>query len=316
MADPTRAFGSFNDYKTDVEPVLADANVLQKVVAAERNLRMPECIGLLHDIARLLECAMVASHGQNYHASIIGLAIKYQTLVDALRSASSTHLQTSMEALKHLKLAFFCLQKHECDDAKALLKALPTLAARSEEVASAHEKQVIAFWRDGMARLNEVLTANAHMSCAVRLAEEKPAHGCRALAQLEMTITALGRMKTCFEDVRMFWAMFKEHCYKIAGPNKISEASFMAVAQEDTDLLVEAMTKEWYRWLALAKTNYTAMCGMNDVQTTVRRILSTLPNSAESSLVKDLKSKLEENAALLQAQIEEQRNATVALYLL
>ncbi|KDO21688.1 hypothetical protein SPRG_13026 [Saprolegnia parasitica CBS 223.65] len=140
----------------------------------------------------------------------------------------------------------------------------------------------------------------------------------RAVKALEMTVTTLGGIKTCFEEVRKFWAMLKNHCHKIAGPNTILETSFMAVAQKGTGLLVKVMTDDWYRWLALAKTNYAAVLGMADVKTTVARIMSTLPNSAEASkrlpaLIKGLKSKLKDSNTHLQNQIEEQTKKQTAI---
>ncbi|KDO30418.1 hypothetical protein SPRG_19642 [Saprolegnia parasitica CBS 223.65] len=156
-----------------------------------------------------------------------------------------------MEALKHLKLAFFCLRKHECDDAIALLKALPSLAARS--------KKVTDVLRDVTAQMHYMYSANTGM-----------------------TMKALASIKTTFENVLAYFGRL-ENVIDSDSTDMLDVACELA-AEGDVDFLVEEMTEEWCRWLTLAKTNYTAMCGMDDVKTTVHRIMSTLPNRSAPAL--------------------------------
>ncbi|EQC32714.1 hypothetical protein SDRG_09687 [Saprolegnia diclina VS20] len=142
----------------------------------------------------------------------------------------------------------------------------------------------------------------------------------RAVIALEITVKALGGIKTCFEEVREFWALLKVHCHRVAGPNKLLEAGFRCASQNSTGMLVKVMTDDWYQWLALAKTNYMAVCGMAKVKTKVHHIMSNLPNSAQASdrldaLIKGLTSKLNESKAVLKNQIEEveKKNAVAAV---
>ncbi|EQC32787.1 hypothetical protein SDRG_09758 [Saprolegnia diclina VS20] len=284
FVDPTRALASFTEYKTGVEPVLADADVRNKVGAVANDLQVQNCIQFLDDVARLLECAIALSYDHQCHASMLSLAIQYQTLVDAFCRASSTHLQTSMEALKHFKLTFFSLRKHEIDDARSLLAALPSLAARSEGMNSSLLDQVTDFLRDVNARLQVVNAAiNAVMRDMVLAKREDRAAHEYAVMSLERTMKVLGIMKAKLENVRCYVAMSKDRCCTMAEPNTGLKTGLQLATSQRPDMVVKAMTQDWYEWLALAKTNDASVRGMDGVRTAMHRILSTLPTAAPAS---------------------------------
>ncbi|EQC29911.1 hypothetical protein SDRG_12455 [Saprolegnia diclina VS20] len=136
----------------------------------------------------------------------------------------------------------------------------------------------------------------------------------QAVTALELTVKALGSIKTSFEKVRAFWTKLKTRYDGIATNGDTIDILFEADAVEDPAECYDLMTDHWHDWLALTKISYEAVNGIVGVTTTVHGVMSDLPNSRQASerlpgLLKDLLETLEEHEAHIKRSMKEQQHS-------
>ncbi|EQC29910.1 hypothetical protein SDRG_12454 [Saprolegnia diclina VS20] len=169
------------------------------------------------------------------------------------------------------------------------------------------ENEARASCRKALEKQHEV---NQAIIDIVRMLADDQPYG-RAFAALELTVKALGTIKTTFENVREFWSKLKTRYGEIAADSNRDYIDEVA----DPDTIAECydlMTSSWHEWLALTKISYDTIQGMKDVKTEAHAIMSDLPNSAEASerhqdLVEDLEKALKDYDALIKEQIKQQQ---------
>jgi len=98
-----------------------------------------------------------------------------------------------------------------------------------------------------------------------------------AITSLEVTAKTMGRIKTIFENTRLFWLGVQRQCNGLAD-NQTMEL----LADVDAELFMEEVAGSGMRWFALAKVNSMALEEIKGVNLIVDE---DLPTSAEASKI-------------------------------
>jgi uncharacterized coiled-coil DUF342 family protein len=99
-----------------------------------------------------------------------------------------------------------------------------------------------------------------------------------SIIALEITIKALGKVKTTFLQTKQFWIGVTEECKKLADIGVI-ETFCEAELQEQ---LLEELKKSALNWLSLGKINYTAATAIRSVTRNIDNTMSNLPSKREA----------------------------------
>lgn len=121
-----------------------------------------------------------------------------------------------------------------------------------------------------------------------------------AITSLEVTIKSLGRIKTVFENARLFWMGVKKHCDALSDVSIIQELAELEIKE----LYIEELKDSGLSWLSLAKINQVALIAMTSVDEGFDDVMSNLPNKAEAQalvapLTKQILEHIEEDQNLL-----------------
>lgn len=120
-----------------------------------------------------------------------------------------------------------------------------------------------------------------------------------SISSLRITIASLGKIKTVFENVRLFWLGVEKQCNALNNVQSIKDA-----ADIDKDEFTNQIKLAGLSWLSLAKINLVANDSMKISNSSVDNIMSDLPkdDAQIKKLVDTLKVKL-----LSQIEIEDQQ---------
>jgi hypothetical protein len=102
----------------------------------------------------------------------------------------------------------------------------------------------------------------------------------KAIDSLNVTVQTLTKVRTIFENTRIFWVSVKKHCNGLSRDISRYER-VMGVSTSQFDQKIHQLG---IRWLTIAKMNYEAACSMGNVNTSIDSIVSNLPSSAESAI--------------------------------
>lgn len=122
----------------------------------------------------------------------------------------------------------------------------------------------------------------------------------QAIISLEITIKTLGKVKTVFENTRVFWEAVKTHCEELSNMETLQN-----LADPDLQIeFVEAIKSSGLNWLTLGRINLLAARSMKDVNQNVDTIMNHLPTKEEAidlfpRLVKALSMQIEETQKAL-----------------
>lgn len=100
----------------------------------------------------------------------------------------------------------------------------------------------------------------------------------KAIKSLEVAVKTLGRIKTIFENTRLFWLAVKCHCESLTNVSSITELSD---EEELFEEMQDEMRKSAIRWMSLGRINYTAHQRMVEVDAAMDNIMCNLPGMEE-----------------------------------
>ena len=135
------------------------------------------------------------------------------------------------------------------------------------------------------------LEANAKLRESVTLLQGTAVHKDSlesSIVALEITVQTLGKIRTVFENVRVFWCGVKEHCKKLSDVEEIKDK-----LEIDHEEFILSIQESGLGWLALGKVNYVASVAMSEVAKTLASHMKDLPTSSKApKLIEDLSQKL------------------------
>lgn len=99
-----------------------------------------------------------------------------------------------------------------------------------------------------------------------------------AIDSLQISINALGKIKTVFENTRMFWEGVGKHCRALSNIDVIQTFLEVDMANEAK----EEMHSSGLNWLSLGMINEQALQAITHVDRSVDRIMSNLPSKQEA----------------------------------
>lgn len=121
-----------------------------------------------------------------------------------------------------------------------------------------------------------------------------------AIKALEVAVTSLGKIKTIFENTRLFWAGMEKNCIALTNVTSFQDANEL----EDNNEFTTALKQHAMKWMCLGNINIRAHHAMEDANATIDSVMTTLPSSDEARTI--VTSKVPEmlrNLSRQQAQI-------------
>ncbi|KAN0033779.1 hypothetical protein ACTFIV_000247 [Dictyostelium citrinum] len=107
-----------------------------------------------------------------------------------------------------------------------------------------------------------------------------------SIKSLEITIKTMGRVRTIFENTRLFWLQVKAQC------DSLSDVSNMKDLAEIAELSVKYQTdftnqikSSGLNWLALAQINFIASNSITSIKKNFDEVMSNLPGKAEAEAI-------------------------------
>lgn len=123
----------------------------------------------------------------------------------------------------------------------------------------------------------------------------------KAIHSLEVTVQTLGKIKTVFENTRLFWMSVQNQCKKLADVECIKILS--EIGDGCLEELLDEVKRSGFNWLALGKINLTAKKSMENVNHTIDQIMTNLPSKEDAtSLAHTMLAQLEGEAASLKGE--------------
>jgi DNA repair exonuclease SbcCD ATPase subunit len=123
----------------------------------------------------------------------------------------------------------------------------------------------------------------------------------QAIHSLELTIKTMGKVRTVFENTRLFWEGVKRRCDALT--NEGVEATIMAdfVEGEMKEEFIASVKNSGFNWLALGKINLVAAIAVETVDARIDGIMNDLPDPGTvGQLIQDL-------STTMLAEIEQER---------
>lgn len=121
-----------------------------------------------------------------------------------------------------------------------------------------------------------------------------------AISTLGLMVKTLGKVKTIFENTRLFWINIQRHCKELANIDMIKDYADLEMMED----FIEEIKSSGLNWLALGRINHAACISMNEVKEGVNKIMSDLPSKDEalnlikafsySAMLEDIKEDTEE----------------------
>lgn len=99
----------------------------------------------------------------------------------------------------------------------------------------------------------------------------------QSIISLEITIKTLGKVKTVFENTRVFWESVKTHCEELSDMEALHN-----LADPDLQIeFVETIKSSGLNWLTLGRINLLAARSIENVTQNVDTIMDNFPTKAE-----------------------------------
>ncbi|EGC32996.1 hypothetical protein DICPUDRAFT_98698 [Dictyostelium purpureum] len=104
-----------------------------------------------------------------------------------------------------------------------------------------------------------------------------------SIKSLEITIKTMGKVKTIFENTRLFWLQVQNQCKNLIDISNIKDLSeFVDIDEEFQIDYSNQIKKSGLKWLALASINYNAANAITSVKKNFDQIMSNLPGKEEA----------------------------------
>ncbi|EGC34363.1 hypothetical protein DICPUDRAFT_92233 [Dictyostelium purpureum] len=204
------------------------------------------------------------------------------------------------------------LLKEQIDDIKGAIEKLGTNIANVSNEIATEMKENAAKSQDREMEYRKLknsyqdLQRTANATLAKNLKElqnlsKEENHLEVSIKSLEIVINTMGKVKTVFENTRLFWLQVEDHCKRLS---KISAIQDMKeLAEEDPDELVDfqnEIKKSGMSWLALAFVNQTAATAIISIKGNFDEVMKNLPTRDEAKKI------VQECTAQLEAELEKE----------
>ncbi|KAM9960332.1 hypothetical protein ACTFIW_009466 [Dictyostelium discoideum] len=107
-----------------------------------------------------------------------------------------------------------------------------------------------------------------------------------SIKSLEITIKTMGRVRTIFENTRLFWLQVKGQCDSLSDISNIKDLAEIAElsVKYQTDF-TNQIKSSGLNWLALAQINFVASNSITGVKKNFDEVMSNLPGKAEAEAI-------------------------------
>ncbi|EAL72394.1 hypothetical protein DDB_G0270088 [Dictyostelium discoideum AX4] len=107
-----------------------------------------------------------------------------------------------------------------------------------------------------------------------------------SIKSLEITIKTMGRVRTIFENTRLFWLQVKAQCDSLSDVSNIKDLAEIAElsVKYQTDF-TNQIKSSGLNWLALAQINFVASNAITGVKKNFDEVMSNLPGKAEAEAI-------------------------------
>ncbi|KAM9983576.1 hypothetical protein ACTFIY_000305 [Dictyostelium cf. discoideum] len=155
-------------------------------------------------------------------------------------------------------------------------------AAKSEDKEAAYMK-LKSEYQDLQRKSNADLTQNVVQ--LKNLAVEKNYLEV-SIKSLEITIKTMGKVRTIFENTRLFWLQVKAQCDSLSDVSNIKDLAEIAElsVKYQTDF-TNQIKSSGLNWLALAQINFVASNTITAVKKNFDEVMSNLPGKAEAEAI-------------------------------
>jgi chromosome segregation ATPase len=157
-------------------------------------------------------------------------------------------------------------------------QSLQRLQDDFREIARQNQEREAAIAQERRSLQKELRDADSKLAEAVQRLKDfttEKAEIDAAIASLDVVCKTLGKVKTVFENARLFWLGVQRHCRDLSQLRLRDAADF-------EDELIQAIENSGYSWLALGKINYIARKGIASVNGAVDKIMENLPDKSEA----------------------------------
>ncbi|KAI8894788.1 hypothetical protein BC833DRAFT_623647 [Globomyces pollinis-pini] len=198
---------------------------------------------------------------------------KQLELLDAKDEKTKKDVQARLDLLKSKKEEINQEIKKVVDGFNAVMEAnAASLEAKEAMIASRRA-----------ALQTEQRAANAKLASTIKKLETSSTDKkdlTQVIASLEVAVKTLGKIKTIFENTRLYWMGVKQQCLKL---NDIS--TMQDIAEIDDSMFADEICWNGMCWLSLAQINYVGSKAMGDINKKVDGIMNDLPSGAESKQI-------------------------------
>ncbi|KAK5575604.1 hypothetical protein RB653_006737 [Dictyostelium firmibasis] len=119
-----------------------------------------------------------------------------------------------------------------------------------------------------------------------------------SIKSLEITIKTMGKVRTIFENTRLFWLQVKGQCEALADVSNMKDLAEIADLDDEFKIdFTNQIKSSGLNWLALAQINFVASNTITGVKKNFDEVMSNLPGRSEAEAI--VKSSCEEIQKIL-----------------
>ena len=193
------------------------------------------------------------------------------------------------------------LKKHEAE-AKNIVEFIETTQKGAKSEIEAEAEMQMRYAQQAFEYRKELIATNAELAESLeRLkgATEKNDQLEMAVRSLELVTITLGKVKTTFENVKIYWEQVRQNCHELTGVANVWGDQDVAFALGEAEFNRALVDSAW-NWLVQIKTYREAYLSMKDVDSKIDSIVCSLPTRDEALNV--VKRKSEKMKAFLVAE--------------
>lgn len=261
-------------------------------------------------------------------AVVAGISKELMAIVSESKNEKDSAQQKYDEAKKQLAMKEIDLKNAKMEDQAVIEREIAGIKSELETIEADLRQKTEAFAKAqeqlnqqakiaqdqaaGYAQIRrdlqkEKIEANASLAESVKKLQNLDINKndlSRAIHSLELTIKTMAKIRTVFENTRLFWVGVKRRCDALT--NDGVDAGIMSdfIESEMKDEFIASIKNSGFNWLALGKINLMAAISVEAVDNKVDSIMNDLPGPAVAhQLIQDISTTMlaqidQETAAL------------------
>ncbi|KAN0030382.1 hypothetical protein ACTA71_010147 [Dictyostelium dimigraforme] len=107
-----------------------------------------------------------------------------------------------------------------------------------------------------------------------------------SIKSLEITIKTMGKVRTIFENTRLFWLQVKGQCEALSDVSNMKDLADAADLDDEFKIdFTNEIKSSGLNWLALAQINYTASLTITGIKKNFDDVMNNLPGRSEAEAI-------------------------------